>query len=212
MRLAAAFAFLALAVSAPALAKPATTPVKVGGDEIAVPLPEGYCVARGPSLAWAEQSAREMGGGVLLVALAPCSELDEAAPRRVVTLIGAVGLLAQPIDRAVLLDSLGEGPKSEFQEAFDGMAKARSNGDVKVEVAIKPAGRDEAGYYLAGALGAANSSDKVTVAIAMGLTSVDRHVVVYNVLAFTDDGAAGAARALDEARSGVRGLIAANEP
>lgn len=217
MRLAAALAAAALAFCSPAVCFPAlaATPgatVRIGADDITVPAPEGYCVAKGPSLAWAERSAREMGTGVLLLAMVDCQDLDQAAPRRAITLVGPVGLLAQPIDRGVLLDSLGEGPPSDFQQAFADMAKTRSNAAVKIDMAVKPVARDDSGYYLAGALGASNGADKVSVAIAMGLTSVERHVVVYTVLALTDDEAAGAVKALGEARSGVRGLIAANEP
>lgn len=212
MRLAAALLVLALAVCSPALAAPASATVHIGNDDISVPIPEGHCVAKGPSLAWAERSARGMGSGVLLLAMVPCEEVDLATPRRLVGLVGAVGLLAQPIDRGVLLDSLGEGPNATFTDAFDDMAKEKSSKSVKIDTTVKPVARDEAGYYLAGAIGASNGSERATVAIAMGFTAIDRHVVVYTVMALTEDEVAGAKQALGDTRKGVRELIAANEP
>lgn len=206
--------------AARAAAQPSTIlHFRLAGDEIAVPVPAGYCEPTGVYADRAQLAAAADSQNVTLLSLFNCAEMEAggAAQHFAYIKIPKTVLNAR-VGLAELLSQLGQVPDSEMADAVSdaktssGVANdisAIGGRDVAVHSAINPVARDDIAYYLAGTLQIKMEGEDIALAVSISMTSVKNHMLTYNFYVPGHDLAA-IRMALEQTKTETRRLLAAN--
>lgn len=219
---AAAAAVVSLAATPLTTAKPPVTiPVRLVGDDLALPLPEGYCEPTGRYVDLAQLVAAVDKESITLATFYDCAAMSaEVVPNRYIIIKAIKSALSQKIPRDELLRQLGEVPKSEMSAAVQAATNDKEisknasevlGGDVDLGAKMQPADADENGYYMAGVGHFKNEATSYTLSMTVGITSVKGHVVSLSAYQ-PGETLKTVADTLRQAKFETRRLVEANQP
>jgi hypothetical protein len=193
--------------------------IRVVGDDIRVPIPEGYCEPRSQYADAAQMASALDNQNVTFLSLISCKEMDAGGPMSHFIYIKAPkNALNARVGLAELLKGMGEVPPSELSKALEGdRIDAQIEKDagsmlgrrLEVKTEIKPAASDAFAYYLAGTVAMDAGDGRSASGVAVALTAVKGHVISYNTYAPPGD-LASVREALAQAKQEVRRLVEAN--
>ena len=211
-------AVAALVLSSAAHAAPRTLSVKIGGDEVRMPVPEGYCEPQGRYANIAQLTDAMDSQSITYLALVDCAaQAGGGDLQRYLFLRAPKAMMAERLTRPELLDRMGPVPDSSLNLALDnpGVERARQDAEraqgrkLEVSADIRPVAKDAHGFYVAGLMKTGSGGQTRETAIAIGATTAQRHVVAINSYVRGSDLAA-VREALRVAREATRELAEAN--
>jgi hypothetical protein len=212
-----------LALGGPACAAkipgPRLAHFRLAGDEIAVPMPAGFCEQAGKFADQAQLMAAADNQNVTLLSLASCAEMAAGGPlsHYAYVKIPKRALTAR-VTLPELLAQMGAVPESEMKSAVanDKISPNVEQGlhavtgrDVKVRSSIVPVDRDASGYYLAGVIDVSLGDKSGTIAAVVAITAAKGHILTYNLYGPRID-APGVHALLVDAKAETTRILAAN--
>jgi len=199
-------------------AEPKIKVVRVIGDDIRVPIPDGFCEPEGPFQDNARLAEASDTQNVTFLALFSCADMAKGDVQHMIYIKGPKELLTTRASLKELLDAMGAVPESEMNKVLaddsisPGVEKDASKAfgqKVEMKTEIQPAAKDAYAYYLAGSVEADVGERHIVTAVGVAMTSVKGHVLSYNAYMPGKDVAAIRA-ALEQAKAETRKLLAAN--
>lgn len=193
--------------------------IRVMGDDIQVPVPDGYCEPQGPYRDNAQRAEASDSQNVTFLTLFRCDEMAAGGDLQHLIYIKAPKpALAARATLKELLDAMGAIPASELSAALDdnrirpGVEKDASQvfgTSVQIQSEIKPATKDAFGWYMAGTVDYSVAGRNLGLAVAIGMTAVKGHVLSYNAYGPGKDVTAVRA-ALAQAKAETKVFVEAN--
>ncbi|MBX3483991.1 hypothetical protein [Phenylobacterium sp.] len=194
------------------------TAVRVGGDEIRVPVPDGYCPPEGRYANIAQVTDAMDSQSITYLALIDCEALAAGANlRRYLFLRAPKAMADQKLTRAELIERMGPIPETPLNLALGNPAweQARAEAEraagrkLKVGADMRPVARDANGYYVAGVIRLSAGAEARPTAVAVGATVVKGHVLaVTSYIAGSDVEALR--ETLDVAKASAKAIAEAN--
>jgi hypothetical protein len=213
---------LFLLSAAPLAAQAAGSQVKVirvMGDDIRVPVPEGYCEPQGSYRDNAQRAEASDSQNVTFLTFFRCDEMAAGGDLQHLIYIKAPKpALSARATLKELLDGMGSIPASDLASALDddkirpGVEKDASQvfgTNVQIKSEIKPAAKDAFGWYMAGTVDYSVAGKNLGLAVAIGMTAVKGHVLSYNTYGPGKDVAAVRAT-LAQAKAETKVFVEAN--
>ena len=219
IKIGAAIAVWVICTTAANAAEPTTVVFNWAGDTFTAPIPVGYCVPSGPYIELAATVAKAEVDNETLVSLYDCAAMaQKQISVRSILIKGQRRAVGDHVTRAQLLDQFKSMPKSDLAAALATKAAPKldakgseANIDFKMDMTLQPVAADDFGVYVAGLLKMETSKEAKAVSVAFAITAIKTHPLLYYVF-HQGTSVADIGAALDETKSGVRALVASNEP
>ncbi|MBL8772140.1 MAG: hypothetical protein JNK30_12225 [Phenylobacterium sp.] len=207
-----------LAPAGAAAEEAAALAVRIGGDEIRMPVPAGYCEPTGRYANIAQLTDAMDRENITYLALVDCAAVNAGRELSRYLFLRAPKVFAsERLTREQLFERMGPMPENAPNLLLDnpamdqakGAARRATGRNVELSGEMRPVAKDEAGYYMAGGLQQDDAGRSRRTSVGIGATAVRGHVVTVNSYVRGSDLAA-VREALKVARETTQGLVAAN--